>query len=328
MTSRICRRIESRLSSAPMRPTRPIRGQSAKDTRRRQRSPTQDVHDRGSLLGNWFLPYCCTSIPLACTHSLICNKPTWERKQMTSPFLLLRAILMHRQQQRFFGDALSIQFFFQCCSAWISDHRGTTHDDVRDFVINEKEPLKVRLFGVFGVHAQPGVGERAPMLVASTSNTSDEITSSSTQLWVSSEANKMKRQPFAPHHSPFTVERSLLTTHSSLLTADDSLLTNDDSHPTTHCSRLTGHPSLFTAHSRRVRSDCLRLSRRRKPPIMAQDYVGPLRPQLCLRHTMVANSVYIRKPLSRDLTTIMTFEGGHITFRLTLLPLVITTYKA
>jgi hypothetical protein len=53
-------------------------------------------------------------------------------------------------------------------------------------------------------------------------------------------------------------------------------------------------------------------------------YVGPLGPQLYLRHTSVANSVYIRKPLSRDLTTIMTFERGHTTFRLTLLPLVIT----
>jgi hypothetical protein len=35
---------------------------------------------------------------------------------------------------------------------------------------------------------------------------------------------------------------------------------------------------------------------------MAQDYVEPLRPQLYLRHTSVANSVYIRQPLSRDLT--------------------------
>jgi hypothetical protein len=174
-----------------------------------------------------------------------------------------------------------------------SEDGGTTHD-VRGFIPNENEPLRVQLFGVFGVHAL-----LPPLQTPATKSQVGQPNSGSRRI-----ANMMKRQLLAPHNSPFTVEHSLLT-----FTAHCSLLT-------TTGARLTVQPSLFTVRSRQARSDCLWASRRRKPPIKAQDYVMPLRSQSYLRLKSVASSVYMKKPLSRDLTTITTLEWGHNAFRL------------
>jgi hypothetical protein len=61
---------------------------------------------------------------------------------------------------------------------------------------------------------------------------------------------------------------------------------------------------------------------------MAQYYVVPLKPRLYLRHSLMANYVYIGWPLSRDLTAIVTFEGGHIRLKLRLSRLVITRTRS